>query len=152
MNISTLSMEQFTENSVLCHIQSIHFKPVVATVLKNHTMFASLLNQVDKIPALFNIHSRRYFNSRILSILHSKLSHGEMVIPVSCNINKINIGAFAKFLITFCTKIDGRWRKICFFKIFLATFCALLFIVAQCNNFYTRNICPACNSTRSTHS
>jgi len=56
VDVSTLSAENFTEYSVLSHVQCVHFKPVIAAVFQNHTVFTSLFRQVDQFPALFQIH------------------------------------------------------------------------------------------------
>ena len=100
VDVSTLCADYFTEHTVLCHVEGIHFEPVVAAVFKNHTVLAVLFRKVDEVPALLQVHSRRYFDSSVLAIFKGALSHGYVVIPVGSYINKVNVAALAEFFIT----------------------------------------------------
>ena len=57
MDICTLRTENLAEDALLSHVQGVHLKPVIAAVFKNHAVLARFFAQVDKIPALLQIHS-----------------------------------------------------------------------------------------------
>ena len=103
VDVSSLCTEYFSEYSLLCHVQGVHFEPVIAAVFQNHAVLASSFRQVDKFPALFQIHSRRNFDGYVLSMLHGILGNREVVIPVGCNVYQVNVFAFAECFISFCT-------------------------------------------------
>ena len=110
VDISALRTNHFTEHPVLRHVQRIHFKPVVTAVLQNHTVLASLFAHVNQVPALFQIHCGRNFDSHILPVLHSTHGYGKMMQPVGSDINQIDIIALAKFLVSLFAGIYGSFR------------------------------------------
>ena len=103
MNISSLGTNDLPKHTLLCHIQSIHFKPVITAVLKDHTMFASLLAHIYQCPTLFQVHSRRNFDGDIFIILHRTHSDREMMQPICCDIHQIYIIPFTQFFVSFFT-------------------------------------------------
>ena len=46
MAVSTRNMHYLAKNSMLCHIKSIHFVPIVYAVLKKHAVFAGTLTKI----------------------------------------------------------------------------------------------------------
>ena len=103
MDVSSLCANDFTKHTLLCHVQGIHFKPVVAAVFQNHTMLASGFRQVDEFPALFQVHGRRYFNGYVLTMFHGIFGNREVMVPVSCNVHQVDVIAFAECFVAFCT-------------------------------------------------
>ena len=106
VDISTLSTDDVTENAILSHSQRIHLIVVVAAVLQDEAMLASLLAQVNQAPALIQIHGTRNLDGCMLAILHRKLGNWEMVIPVGCDINQVDVRTLAQSLITLLAAID----------------------------------------------
>ena len=151
MDVGTLSTQHFAEDTVLSHIEGTQFEPVVAAVLKNHTMLAGLLGKVDELPALFEIHSRRNLDGCVLAILESTLGNREMVVPIGSNVNKVNVGTLAEFLITLLAAVDECRGQTCLAQIFLAGFGTTSLIVAQSNNLSARNVSETSYGTRTAH-
>ena len=120
MDVSTLSANHFTKYSLLCHVQRIHFKPVITTVFQYHTMFASLFTHVDQVPTLLKIHSRRNFYSYMFAVLHSAHCYREVMQPIGSNINQVYVIAFTKFFVSFLSGINSCLRQRCFLQILLA--------------------------------
>ena len=152
VDVSSLCAEYFSEYSLLCHVQGVHFEPVIAAVFQNHAVLASSFRQVDKFPALFQIHSRRNFDGYVLSMLHGILGNREVVIPVGCNVYQVNVFAFAERFISFCTWIHSCFRKTSFLQVFLAFFCTFFFIVTQSYDFSSGNVSKTFYCSRTTHS
>ena len=106
VDISTLSTDNVTENAILSHRQRIHLIVVIAAVLQDEAMLASLLAQVNQAPALIQVHGTRHLDSCMLAILHRKLGNREMVVPVGCDINQVDVRTLAQSLITLRAAID----------------------------------------------
>ena len=87
----------------------------------------------------------------MLAVLHGKLCHGEVVVPVGSDVHEIDIVALAEFLITLLAKIDVGGHQTCIAERLLASFSASLLVVAESNDFYTRDVAEACHGTRTAH-
>ena len=151
MNISSLCPDNFTEDSLLRHVQRIHLKPVVTTILQNHAMLAHLLAQVYQLPAFFQVHSRRHFDSHVLPVLQRTLRNGEMVQPIGCNIYQVDIIPLAQFFIPLLAGIDSCFRQRSFPQQFLTCLGTLFLVIAQSHNLSARNIRKTFHGTRTAH-
>ena len=151
VNVSTLGIQHLTQNALLSHVESVQLEPVVAAVLQNHAVLAGLFRKVNELPALLEVHGAGNFNSGVLAIFQSALSHREVVVPVRSNVHQVNVIALAKFFVTSCTRVNGSGSHTSLAQVLLALLSTLGFVVAQSNNLYTRNVGKTGNSTRTTH-
>ena len=151
VDVGTLGVDNLTKDTLLSHVEGVELKPVVAAVLQNHAVLAVFLGEVDELPALLQVHGTGHLNGGVLAVLQSALGHGEVVVPVCSNVYKVNIGAFADFLIPELAVVNIGRGKAGLTQVFLALFCALFVVVAQGYYFYTRNMGKTCNGTRATH-
>ena len=136
---------------MLCHVQSAHFKPVVAAVFENHAVFLHLLRKVNELPAFFEVHCRRHFVSNVLAVLQCAFSNGEVVCPVGCDVNEVDVRASAEFLIAVFARIDGCGGKSSLAELFVLCNGASFNEVAECNDFNARENAEIVDSTRAAH-
>ena len=87
----------------------------------------------------------------MLALFQGIFGHNKMVEPVGSNVNEVDILAFAELFVAFFAAVDVSGRHAGVAKIFVAGFGALAFVVAECLNFGTIDVCPAENGTRATH-
>ena len=151
VDVGTFATEHFAKDTVLRHIQGVELIPVVAAVLENHAVLASLLTEFDELPALCQVHGRGHLDGGVLAVLQRALSHGEVVVPVGGDIDEVDVGALAELLIALLAAIDGGRGKTCIAEILLAAFSTCLHIVAEGNNLHTGDIGPALHSTGTAH-
>ena len=151
VDVGTFCTEDFTEDACLCHGEGVEFVVVVAAVLKNHAVLASLLREVDELPALVKVHGGGHFDGSVLAILEGALSHGEVVIPVGSDIDEVDVGALAEFHVTVLAGVDVCGFQPGVAEHFLASFCTCGFIVAESHDFHTGNVAETIDSTGTTH-
>ena len=151
VDVGTLCADDFSEHSLLCHVQSIQFIPVIAAVLQYHAMLTCLLREVDQLPALLQIHGAGHLYGCVLPILHGTYSHGEVVVPVGGHIHQVDVRTLAQFLISLLSAVDvGRWKS-GITQIFLTCLCPCLYIVTQGHNLYSGDMTEASHGSWSTH-
>ena len=109
------------------------------------------LRQVDKTPALLEVHCRGHFDSYMLTMLHGMLRYWIVVIPVGCYIYKVYILALTQRLIAILTIVDIRGHKALLIEKTLTRISALTLIIAQGNNLNARDMCKAHHSPWATH-
>ena len=68
MTIGTRRIDHFAENTVLCHVERVELKEVVAAVFKHHAVQTLAFGEVDECPNLGHTHGRRYFDSHVLAL------------------------------------------------------------------------------------
>ena len=95
MTISTLHVENFAENAVLCHMKRVELKEIIAAVFKHYTVKTRLFREVNEFPDLVKIHCRGHFNGCVFAAEHRFAGHGEVMLPVSSDVNDIDILTFA---------------------------------------------------------
>ena len=152
VDVSTLSTDDISENTVLRHSQGVHLIIVIAAVLQNEAMLACLLAEVYQAPALFQVHCTRHLDGSMLAVLHRHLSHREMVIPVGSDVNQVDVLALAQLLVTLGSAVDvGRLQSL-LAEILLRFLSSSLLIITKCNDFYTWNVAETHHRPWSTHS
>ena len=87
----------------------------------------------------------------MFAIFHCTFSHGEMVIPVCCNVHKIYIRTLAKFLIPLFTRVYVSRRKSFGTKVFLTSFSTICFIVTESHYLYSWYVSKTIYSSWTTH-
>ncbi len=60
MDVGPFTMDNFTEHSLLCHVEGGYLEKVVIAVFKLHTMSAGLLRSVHQLPAFIDRECSRY--------------------------------------------------------------------------------------------
>ena len=151
VDVGTFCADNFTEYAGLRHFEGAEFVVVVAAVFENHTVLASLLREVDEVPALLKVHGRGHFDGGVLAVLEGALSNGEMVVPVGCYVNEVDVGTLAEFLIAVLAKVDVCGGKAYLLHVALAGFGTTLLIVAESNNLHTGDVAEAVDGTGTAH-
>ena len=86
----------------------------------------------------------------MLAILQSALCYGEVVVPVSCDIDEIYVVALAELFLGFFAEVDVSGLQSSVAELSLALFSACFFIVAKSNDLYTGDVSETLNSPRAT--
>jgi hypothetical protein len=63
-----------------------------------------------------------------------------VVIPVSCYVNEVNVGALANFLVTIFAVVDVSGSETSFAEVLLEAFSTGFFVVTKRNDFYTGDV------------
>ena len=74
-----------------------------------------------------------------------------MVIPVGCNINKVDVGALANLFVALLATIDVCRGQTGIAKILLASLCTGFHKVAKSYYLYARNVGETFHGTRTSH-
>ena len=98
VDVSTLSVDDLTEETVLGHVESCELEEVIYTVLEHHAVTLSLLCCVYELPALLDRSCSWNLDSNVLAVLHSVNSHRSVHLPVSYDINEVDIVSLAELL------------------------------------------------------
>ena len=152
MDVRSFYVKHFAEQALLSHVQCCQFEEVVNAIFQLHAMLASSLRSVDKCPDFFQCHSRWNFDSYVLALFHGINTHLSMVLPVGCNVYKVDVVTLAKLLPSFFVAcVSGCFRKTGFGQDVLAFFYILRYKVAQSYDLCSRNVCKARNGSRTTH-
>ncbi|CDD19977.1 uncharacterized protein BN769_02292 [Prevotella sp. CAG:732] len=152
VDVSTLGTKNLTEHAMLSHVHSTHLKPVVAAVFENHTVELLLLSQIDEVPALLQVHSRRHLISHVFAILQGTLCHDGMVLPVGGDIHEVDVRTLAQRLVALLAIIYGGRSQSVLAQALVLLHCTLLLIVAESHHLYARDETEVLHGTRSTHS
>ena len=99
VEIGSLDMEYFTENSGLGHRQARHLEEVIAAVLEHHAVLPGLLRHVDKGPDLLQGGGHRHLAGHVLAVFHSIKRYGSVVYPVGTDVHEIDVVPLAKLFI-----------------------------------------------------
>ena len=151
MNISTFGTDDFTKYTILLHRQRVHFIIVIATVFEDEAVLTGLFRQVNQFPALFKVHCWWNFDCSMLTIFHRTLGYREVVVPVSSNVNEVDVITLAEFFITLFARINSCRSQTYLAEEILWLFCTFCFIVTKSHNFYTRDVAETHHCPRATH-
>ena len=151
VDVGALSAEHFTEHTLLGHVESAKLEPVIAAVLENHAVFAVLFRKVDEFPALLEVHGRRHFDSSVLTAFKGCFSHGEMMVPVSSDINEVHVGTRANFLVAVRSGINIGRLQAGLAENLLASFGTCGFIITQSDHFHSGNVAETFNGSGAAH-
>ena len=149
--IGTLCVDDLTEETLLCHVERVQLEEVVAAVLQNHAVQALLLGEVDELPDFVHVHGRRHLDGHVLTVLQCLLGHQEVVYPVGGDVDHVDVGALAEFLIAILAIVDVSWRHGSLLQVAVATLGAFLHMVAERLDFDAGNVGPALHGARSAH-
>ena len=87
----------------------------------------------------------------MFAILHGTLGHREVMLPIGCDIDDVDIFTLAKFFISLFARInDGRGHP-GLAKDVLAVLSTCLFIVTKSDDLHTWNMTPTLYCTGATH-
>ena len=106
-------IDDFAEKSLLCHAERIHFEEVITAVFEHHAVLSRRFRQVDECPNLAHVHRRRHFYGHMFAVVHGELSRREVMIPVGCDENQVDIIALARLFVALGSAINGRRREAC---------------------------------------
>ena len=70
VDIATLGVQNFTEDTLLSHIQRCKLEEVVDAVLEHHAVFASALRGIDELPQLLQGEGCGHLYNHVLAALH----------------------------------------------------------------------------------
>ena len=127
MDISTLTVNYFTEQTFLYHVHCQDLKEIVTAIFQLHAMFLCSLRSLYQLPAIFQCSSCRNFHCHMLSAFHGIDSDRCMPFPGSGYINQIDIILFTQLFpaviiseIFFCRTAVKALK--CFLISFYSTF------------------------------
>ena len=81
MEISRLSVRDFTEESVTHHAQDHHLAGAITAIFQKDAVLASGFGGIDQVPALFECRTGGHFDGSVLAILHGAEGHGDVPVP-----------------------------------------------------------------------
>ena len=114
-------------------------------------MKALLLHEVYQCPDFMKIHGRRHFHGHVLAMLQGAAGHGEVMDPVSGNVNQVEVVAGTELLIAFLAVLDGGTRHGSLLQGLLAGIGALDLIVAQGYHLNAGDVGPAFHGVAASH-
>ena len=97
--IGTLSMENLSEQALLSHRKDGHLIEIIAAVLKHHAMLTGLLGHVDQSPDVLQRSRGRNLHRDILAMLHRIERDRNVMLPVSADVDKVDVVTLAEFLV-----------------------------------------------------
>ena len=151
VNVSALRAYDLAKETLLRHVERRKFVVVVAAILEDEAVETLTLRQVDKTPALLEVHCRGHLDSDMLAVLHSVLRHGVVVIPVGCDVYEVYIVALAQRLVAMLAIVYICGHHARLVEETLTRISTLTLIVAQCNYLNTRNMHKAHHSPWTAH-
>ena len=152
MQVSALDVHQFSEDTVLRHVERRHLEEVIDAVLEHHAVELCALGSIDHIPDFLHCQGRRHLASDVLAMLHGIKHHRGMVNPVGADINKVNVRTFANcFPRIFATGVSISFRHAYCTQETLTRVGTLLMQVAECLDFHARKVSITIDSVFTTH-
>ncbi len=152
MQVASLDVHQFTEDTVLRHIERCHLEEVIDAVFEHHAMELGAFCHVDHVPNLLHRQGCGHFASHVLAVLHGIEHHGSVVNPVGANVYKIDVRTFTNSLpgiLAACISIC--FRHACCTQETLTRVGTLLMQVAERLDFHTGEIGVAIDGILSSH-
>ena len=95
VDIGPLGMGDFSQHSLLHHVQRSQGKSIITTILQHHAMTASRFGCIYQSPAIGNTHGGRDFQCHMTALLHGINGNIGMRQPIRTNINKVYLFTFA---------------------------------------------------------
>jgi hypothetical protein len=97
--VATLAVKNFTEESLLDHIENEHFVLAVAAVFKHHYRYTGALVCLYEIPALIEIVSTADLRAYVFAEVHAVDADLNMCIPRGGNDNTVYLGLIYDFFV-----------------------------------------------------
>ena len=152
VQVCALGMQDFAEQSVLCHVQSRQLKEVIAAVLQLHAVPACALRGVDEQPDVVERRCRRHLYGGVLAVLHGIDSHRHVVHPVGGYVDQVYVVAPAQLPVYgVATAVGRRLGQTCTAQYLLAGIHVLRHHVTQGNDLRPWYVREAFHGTRSPH-
>ena len=149
--VSPLYVDDFSEQSLLCHAERVELNKVVAAVLEHETVQPLPFRQVDEFPDVVHTHGRRHLNRHVLPVLQCAFRYGEMVQPVGSDIDEVDVLALAKLLVAVFAAVDVGGRHARLPEILLALFGTFALVVTECHDLRSRDMRETLHGIGTTH-
>src|SRR5258708_25670040 len=81
MLVSSLEVDELTENILSDHVHASHYISTVANILKHHQGHTSALAGENELPTFFYFHSSDHFAANIFFLIHCVDAHREVPLP-----------------------------------------------------------------------
>jgi hypothetical protein len=98
MEISSFSMCEVSEDSILDHIEYEEFLIIVATVLYHNAMLSCLFCHLQQSIAIREVIGDGNFGGNMFALFHSIEAHGSMKMPRSADQYQVQIISFTELL------------------------------------------------------
>ena len=152
VDISAFDVKNFTEQTLLCHIQRGQLEKVVHTVLQLYTVFTGLFCRIDQCPDFIKRHGSRHFDSYMFAVLHRIDTHFGMMFPVCYDINNVDIVPFTQLLPGILrVRIGSSFRQVGVGERLLCSFHQFGTQITKGIDLNTGNMRPAFNGADSAH-
>ena len=146
-------MQNLTEETLLCHVEGGQLKEVVHAVFQHHAMFLCAFSRIDQCPNLIHVGCCGYFNGHMLSMVHGIKCYWHMMNPVGCDVDDVDVLAFAHLLVCIYTATVGHSSmSSMFIKLLLAKLYAVSLYVTKSHDVRSRNLAPSFYGTNPAHS
>ena len=116
-------------------------------------MLAGLLGHIHKSPDVLKRGCGRDLNGNILAVLHRIEGDRNVMLPVSTDVNKVDVVTVAKLFVGLCASgISGGLRESSVFQCLLSLFDTVGLHVTECSDLHARDVGVTLHSAGATHS
>ena len=131
--VCTVTMHNFAEHTLPCHIQAHKLTLTVAAVFKEEKGCSCFLVRLHQIKALLQIVGSANLHCSKNTLLHSFNGDFNVPLPRGGNNNSIKRFQFENFFIITCLK---RRIKSCVSNCFAGIFRSVIICITDCNNLH----------------